>query len=116
MSHEQSSAEPLEEVSLADFARSAELLRALGAPVRLALLHLLAPAPRCVHELVDALGIPQPLVSQHLRTLRKADLVVAARDGREVRYQLADQHVAHIVQDALVHAGEDRVSDTAGGS
>jgi DNA-binding transcriptional ArsR family regulator len=106
MSHQQSTAEPLGELSLAEFSRGAELLRALGAPVRLALLHLLAPAPRCVHELVDALGVSQPLVSQHLRTLRKVGLVVAARDGREVRYRLADQHVAHIVHDALAHAGE----------
>ena len=113
MTHEQSMAAPLDEVSLADFARAAELLKALGASVRLALLHLLAPAPRCVHELVDALGVPQPLVSQHLRTLRKAGLVVAARDGREVRYRLADQHVAHIVQDALVHAGEGLLGETA---
>lgn len=106
MSHASSPGEPLSAVAPADFEGGAALLRALAAPVRLGLVQLLAAQPRCVHELVDALGIPQPLVSQHLRTLRAAGLVLAARDGREVRYRLADEHVAHIAHDALVHARE----------
>jgi ArsR family transcriptional regulator len=107
MNHPPSSA-PLQRVELADYDDAADLLRALGAPVRLALIDVLAPGPRCVHELVDALGVTQPLVSQHLKTLRASGLVVAARDGREVRYRLADEHVAHIARDALLHAQEPR--------
>lgn len=106
MTHEHSTAGPLGEVALDDFEAAAELLRALGAPVRLALVHLLSPGPRCVHELVDALGIAQPLVSQHLKTLRAAGLVSTRRRGREVLYRLSDEHVAHIAGDALVHAHE----------
>ena len=98
--------EPPDPVAVTDYDGGAALLRALSAPVRLAVVHLLADQARCVHELVDALGVPQPLVSQHLRTLRAAGLVVGARDGREMRYHLADEHVAHIVRDALLHAQE----------
>jgi DNA-binding transcriptional ArsR family regulator len=87
---------------------AAELLRALGSPVRLALVDLLGDESRCVHELVTALGVPQPLVSQHLRTLRAAGLVTGARVGRETRYRLADEHIAHIVRDAVAHAAEPR--------
>jgi DNA-binding transcriptional ArsR family regulator len=104
--HQPTGGAPLQEVAVADFEGGADLLRALGAPVRLALVHLLAADARCVHELVDALGITQPLVSQHLKTLRAAGLVVAERDGREMRYRLADEHVAHIAHDALTHAQE----------
>ncbi len=86
--------------------QAADLLRALSAPVRLALVDLLADSPRCVHELVDALGISQPLVSQHLQKLRAARLVATERRGREMVYRLADQHVAHVVRDALIHAQE----------
>lgn len=86
--------------------RAADLLRALAAPARLALVDLLADGPRCVHELVDALGISQPLVSQHLQRLRAARLVATERRGREMVYRLADTHVAHVVRDALVHAQE----------
>jgi len=84
-----------------------ELLKALSAPVRLAIVtHLSDCGPLCVHELVDRLGVPQPLVSQHLRVLRSAAIVAGERRGREVAYTLADEHVAHIVADAVAHVQE----------
>ena len=85
-----------------------ELLRALAAPVRIAIVLQLRESQRCVHELVDALGVPQPLVSQHLKILKAAGVVGGERSGREVLYRLADHHLAHIVVDAVAHAGEDR--------
>ena len=53
------------------------------------------------------LGVPQPLVSQHLKILKAAGVVAGERSGREVLYRLADHHLAHIVVDAVAHAGED---------
>ncbi|QSB13184.1 winged helix-turn-helix transcriptional regulator [Natronosporangium hydrolyticum] len=85
-----------------------ELLRALAAPIRIAIVTELADGQRCVHELVDALGVAQPLVSQHLRVLRGAGVVKGARRGREIAYTLVDEHIAHIVADAISHAGEQR--------
>jgi ArsR family transcriptional regulator, zinc-responsive transcriptional repressor len=85
-----------------------ELLRALAAPVRIAIVLQLHASQRCVHELVDALGVPQPLVSQHLKILKAAGVVAGERSGREVLYRLADHHLAHIVVDAVAHAGEDQ--------
>jgi ArsR family transcriptional regulator, zinc-responsive transcriptional repressor len=84
-----------------------ELLRALAAPVRIAIVLQLRESQRCVHELVDALGVPQPLVSQHLKILKAAGVVTGERSGREVLYRLADHHLAHIVMAAVAHAGED---------
>jgi DNA-binding transcriptional ArsR family regulator len=83
-----------------------DLLRALTAPIRLAVIDLLADHASCVHELVDAIGASQPLVSQHLRVLRGAGLVRTCRRGREVVYELTDVHAAHIVRDAVAHASE----------
>ena len=83
-----------------------ELLRALTAPIRLAIIDLLADQAYCVHELVDAIGASQPLVSQHLRVLRGASLVRTRRRGREMVYELTDVHAAHIVRDAVAHASE----------
>lgn len=91
---------------LEDFEDVSELFRALSSPVRIALVSQLSDGEMCVHELVDALALPQPLVSQHLRILRDADLVTRTRRGREVAYVLADDHVAHIVADARSHTGE----------
>lgn len=87
---------------------SGELLRALSAPVRIAIVVQLSHDPRCVHELVDLLDVPQPLVSQHLRVLKAAGVVAGTRSGREVIYRLVDHHLADIVLAAVAHAGEHR--------
>lgn len=83
-----------------------ELLRALSAPVRIAIVLQLRESERCVHELVGALGVTQPLISQHLRVLKSAGVVRGERSGREVLYRLADDHLAHIVVDAVAHVQE----------
>lgn len=82
------------------------LLRALSAPARMAIVLQLRSHDCCVHDLVDTLDLPQPLISQHLRVLKTAGVVDGQRDGREVRYHLVDEHLVHIVTDALAHAGE----------
>jgi ArsR family transcriptional regulator len=92
---------------LAHLEPAAALLRALAAPVRLAVVVELGEGPRCVHELVAAVGASQSLVSQHLRVLRGAGLVVPTRRGREVAYRLTDDHVGHIVRDAIQHSREE---------
>ena len=84
-----------------------ELLRALSAPLRIAIVLQLREGPRCVHELVDALEVAQPLVSQHLRVLKSSNVVSAHRRGREIRYELLDDHLLHIVEAAVGHAGEE---------
>jgi len=71
----------------------AETLRALASPRRLEILHLLTSGPRDVGSLAADLGISQPNVSQHLGVLRTSGIVEAERDGREVRYRIADPDV-----------------------
>jgi ArsR family transcriptional regulator, zinc-responsive transcriptional repressor len=83
-----------------------DLLKALASPVRLGIVRELAGGGRRVHELVAALGVSQPLVSQHLRVLRATRIVTARRQAREMEYTLTDDHVAHIVLDAIRHAEE----------
>lgn len=85
---------------------SGDLLRALAAPVRISIVLQLRGSARCVHELVDALAVPQPLVSQHLRILKAAGVVSGERSGREVMYRLVDDHLAEIVVAAVTHAAE----------
>ncbi|MGY4710560.1 ArsR/SmtB family transcription factor [Mycolicibacterium sp. CBM1] len=88
--------------------RAGELLRALAAPVRISIVLQLRESARCVHELVDALDVPQPLVSQHLRILKAAGVVAGERSGREVMYRLVDHHLADIIVAAISHAGEEQ--------
>ncbi len=82
----------------------------LGDPVRRRILELLADGEQpsgAVTEVIRAeFGISQPAVSQHLRVLRAANVVRGARRGREIAYSLTDEHIAHIVADAVSHARE----------
>lgn len=89
-----------------DFEGVAELFKVLSSPVRARLVHELTGGPLAVHELVDRLGLSQSLISQHLRILRGSRLVAAERRGREVVYALADDHVSHVLLDALHHIEE----------
>jgi ArsR family transcriptional regulator len=83
-----------------------DLFRALSTPVRLSIILELSAAPCSVGELVRALGVSQPLVSQHLRVLRAARLVAVDQRRRERVYRLLDDHVRHIVGDAAQHVAE----------
>ncbi|MBO0840556.1 MAG: winged helix-turn-helix transcriptional regulator [Sciscionella sp.] len=107
-SPERTSAEPSATQSPAVLTAAGDLLRALAAPVRIAIVLRLRESPRCVHELVAVLGVTQPLISQHLRILKAAGVVHGQRHGREVVYRLVDDHLAHIVVDAVTHSEERR--------
>ncbi|WP_246036576.1 ArsR/SmtB family transcription factor [Sinomonas susongensis] len=85
---------------------TALLFKVLGNASRLRLLMILGREPRTVGALAEDAGMSQPLVSQHLRTLRQAGLAKAVRRGREVVYHVADQHIVHVVADAFAHVQE----------
>mgnify|MGYP001449982724 CR=1 FL=1 len=85
---------------------AARLFKVLSSESRLALLLLIGQEPRTVGALAAASGLSQPLVSQHLRTLRGAGLVAAERSGKEVSYAVADLHVSHVISDAILHVRE----------
>jgi ArsR family transcriptional regulator len=76
------------------YALQASLLKTIASPRRLELIHILGElGPMEVRRLAELYGMTQPAVSQHLAALRGAGLVEAIRDGREVRYQLADPEI-----------------------
>ncbi|MGO2659974.1 ArsR/SmtB family transcription factor [Mycetocola reblochoni] len=92
---------------------AARLFKVLGNESRLGLLRLIGDAECSVGALVEATGLSQPLVSQHLKTLRDAGLVVATRRGKAVGYRLADLHVSHVIADALAHVREPAAEESA---
>ena len=73
--------------------------RALGDPVRLRILHLLIEhGERNVSQLVAALGLPQPKVSNHLACLRWCGFVTTRREHRTIHYRIADERVEQVVR------------------
>jgi len=71
----------------------ANICQALADPKRILMLYALRDRPMHVTELAEALHVPQPTVSRHLKVLRERQLVAAEREGAGVRYSLADPRV-----------------------
>lgn len=71
----------------------ASICQALADPKRILILYELKEGPKTVTELTEALKVPQPTVSRHLKMLRDQRLVNNERDGVSVRYSLADERV-----------------------
>lgn len=66
----------------------AELFRALGHPVRIRVLELLAERDHAVYELLEQIDVEQANLSQQLAVLRRTGLVSQRRDGGGVIYSL----------------------------
>jgi ArsR family transcriptional regulator, cadmium/lead-responsive transcriptional repressor len=67
---------------------------ALADPTRRRMLTMLLAGPAYPAELADVLNVSRAKVSNHLACLRGCGLVRATREGRQVRYELADQRLA----------------------
>ncbi|QSB17340.1 helix-turn-helix transcriptional regulator [Natronosporangium hydrolyticum] len=87
------------------------MFKALGDPVRLRLLSLLAsqPEPVCVCDLTAPFELSGPTISHHLRVLREAGLIDGERRGSWIFYRVLpaalDQLAAVLATGAAVEAG-----------
>ena len=75
----------------------AQFFRALAHPVRIRILEILVRGDHTVQELQDALGLIQPIVSQHLAVLRHRGIVATEKQGVTVRYALRDPAVGELL-------------------
>lgn len=81
----------------------AELFKVFGDSTRVRILFALYESEMCVCDLTDALGMTQSAVSHQLQILRSNKLVKSRREGKQVYYSLADQHVVTIMAQGLDH-------------
>ncbi len=88
----------------------AKLFRGFSEPSRLAILDALRSGPLTVTQIVEATGLSQSNVSNHLGCLRDCGLVACRQEGRYVRYQLSDERVA-----ALLRMADELLADVAKG-
>jgi ArsR family transcriptional regulator len=77
---------------------AAEVLKVLSNPARLRILCALLPGERCVGDLEEALGASQSYVSGQLARMRAEGLVSCDRDGRTIRYRIADPRLGPILE------------------
>lgn len=88
----------------------AKLFHGFSDPSRLAILEALRPGPLAVSDVVEATGLSQPNVSNHLACLLGCGLVRREPRGRFVIYSLSDPRV-----DALLALGDELLADVAHG-
>jgi DNA-binding transcriptional ArsR family regulator len=81
----------------------AETMQALSTPSRLRILGRLHAGPCPVNELASAVGMEPSAVSHQLRVLRHLGLVVGHRNGRSIVYDLHDDHVGELLEQAISH-------------
>jgi DNA-binding transcriptional ArsR family regulator len=81
----------------------AQTMQALSTPSRVRILARLNAGPCSVNELAEAVEMEGSAVSHQLRVLRHLGLVVGHRDGRRIVYDLYDDHVGELLEQAVSH-------------
>lgn len=84
----------------------AGLYKIFGDTTRIKILYTLFESEMCVCGIADLLGMSLSAISHQLRILKQAELVKFRRDGKEVYYSLADDHVRTILGQGFDHITE----------
>ena len=84
----------------------AEMFRILGDPSRLRVVLACLAAPICVSDIAAGTRLSPSLVSHHLRLLRATRILRAERQGKQVFYTTADDHVRCTITDMVAHVTE----------
>ena len=84
----------------------AELFKAFGDTTRVRILSLLLHQEQCVGDIAEALEMSQSAISHQLRILKQMHLIKFRREGKNVLYSLADDHVRTILEMGLEHVME----------
>ena len=84
----------------------AELFKVFGDTTRIQILYALMDGEHAVGQLAEELGMTQSAISHQLRILKQNRLVKGEREGKSVRYSLADEHVKTIIAQGKEHLEE----------
>lgn len=84
----------------------AELFKVFGDSTRIKILYALFEAELCVCDIAQLLSLTQTAVSHQLRVLKNNKLVKFRRDGKNIFYSLADDHVRRIIGQGMEHISE----------
>ena len=105
-----SQAHPVEMINQEEWERAlstvAFLAKSLSDENRLRVLFSLREGRLSVSSLVEALQLSQPLISHHLKELKRSLLVKVERQGPFIYYELADKRILQIIKDLETVAGE----------
>ncbi|MHC4664704.1 MAG: ArsR/SmtB family transcription factor [Planctomycetota bacterium] len=75
----------------------AEVLKAVGHPVRLQIVELLEEGEKCVGDIAKAVGGKQAITSQHLNMMRDKGVLSCRREGARVYYRIENRSVIKLL-------------------
>ena len=81
----------------------AELFKGFADPTRVHILSLLEKQELCVTDIAEAVELSQSAISHQLRILKQMHLIKYRREGKNILYSLADDHVRTILEMGLEH-------------
>lgn len=84
----------------------AELFKGFADSTRVHILSLLVERELCVTDIAEAVDLSQSAISHQLRILKQMHLIKFRREGKNILYSLADDHVKTILQMGLEHVLE----------
>ena len=83
-----------------------EFFKIFADPTRLRILEVLITKPLCVNDISEKLNISQSAVSHQLKYLRTSNLVKTEKVGKNVFYNISDNHIKIILEYGIEHLKE----------
>ena len=86
----------------------ADFYKALSDSTRIKIVNLLSSNELCVCDIAVILNMTKSAVSHQLKNLREMNLIKSRKQGKEVWYALADNHVSEVFEISLQHILEEQ--------
>lgn len=83
-----------------------ELFKVLGDHTRIRILEALSQSELCVCDLSEILDMTQSAISHQLRVLRSAKVVRFRKEGKNVFYNIEDEHIFSLINVGMTHVVE----------
>ena len=83
-----------------------ELFKGFADPTRVHILYLLAEQELCVTDIAERVELSQSAIYHQLRFPKQMHLIKFRREGKNILYSLADEHVKTILEMGLEHVLE----------
>lgn len=86
-----------------DIATMSTVFKVLGEPSRMRIILALMECEMCVYHIAEVVDGQQSAVSHQLRILKDNKIIKSRREGKNILYSIADEHVANIIEMSKKH-------------
>ena len=91
------------ELEQSDLADLADLFKVFGDATRISIMFALLKQELSVGDIAERLEMNASAISHQLRVLKQAKLIKSRREGKNIIYSLADEHVVTIIKQGVDH-------------